>query len=769
MNDRPEHQETNPPPMLIPLSYEDGMFKPHGSVDLPPGTRVRLDIALSPSQEQLQEQPKPTVATPTPGGGGIARLRARLSTPLGQRGILGLLRYGDVLLLLLTTLAYTLTRFIGLEDFPIYFFCDEAIQPVLAQELIRNGFRGSDGLLFPTYFLNAEKWSLSLSVYIHLISVVLAGKSVFVTRATSVVVGILAPVAVALTLKLVFKARSWWIAPLVLAAIPAWFIHSRTAFETAMMVAFYACFLCTYLLYRVHSPHYLVAAVVFGAATFYSYTNGQGVMFVSGILLLLSDFPYHVRQVRQNPHLVAAAVFFAVVLAVPLIRFRLAHPGATSFHLGQVLDSYWFQPIPLSERLQTFVENYLHGLDPRFWFGDDSSDPERFRHRFKGMGHLPMIIAPFLAAGLGQCIWRFRSSPHRAILIAILAAPFASALAWIAVYRALAMVIPATLLAVLGFDMLLTLIARWRRAFLAVAGATTVFLLLFNGYMVYTALTAGPTWYENYGLTGTQYGARQVFGEAIPEVLADERRNTRINVSFSWANNPGIFIPFFLEPRQRQQVRLVKIENYLTSRQNMISNEIFVLPANEYEELDASEKLILQPPERIVSYPNGEPGFYFVQMRYADTIDDLLAADEEERNRVVETTVTLEGEPLTLRHSLIDMGNPQNIFDGDPETLMRGKVANPFVMEFVFPEPRTIATLALRVRAKRFTLTLTGTPAEGEETYSYTQNYEGLPLDPHIEYAFPDGPLTLEQLRVEIYNPRDGITSHIHVWEVEFE
>jgi hypothetical protein len=156
-------------------------------------------------------------------------------------------------------------------------------------------------------------------------------------------------------------------------------------------------------------------------------------------------------------------------------------------------------------------------------------------------------------------------------------------------------------------------------------------------------------------------------------------------------------------------------------------------------------------------------------MRYADTIDDLLAADEEERNRVVETTVTLEGEPLTLRHSLIDMGNPQNIFDGDPETLMRGKVANPFVMEFVFPEPRTIATLALRVRAKRFTLTLTGTPAEGEETYSYTQNYEGLPLDPHIEYAFPDGPLTLEQLRVEIYNPRDGITSHIHVWEVEFE
>ena len=35
-----------------------------------------------------------------------------------------------------------------------------------------------------------------------------------------------------------------------MAALPAWFLHSRTAFETVMMVGFYAVFVLAYLLYR---------------------------------------------------------------------------------------------------------------------------------------------------------------------------------------------------------------------------------------------------------------------------------------------------------------------------------------------------------------------------------------------------------------------------------------------------------------------------------------------------------------------------------------
>jgi hypothetical protein len=199
----------------------------------------------------------------------------------------------DIALLIFGLVVYGLTRFIGLDRFPIYFFSDEAIQQTLAEQLIRNHFRDSAGILLPTYLLNDDKWSNSLSVYAQVLGVALFGKSVLVARATSVIISMLGALAVTLTLKLIFDNRFWWAGTLVMAALPAWFLHSRTAFETVMMVSFYACFICAYLLYRYRSPRYLAPALIFGAATFYSYTNGQGVMLVSGVLLLCSDLRYH--------------------------------------------------------------------------------------------------------------------------------------------------------------------------------------------------------------------------------------------------------------------------------------------------------------------------------------------------------------------------------------------------------------------------------------------------------------------------------------------
>lgn len=69
-----------------------------------------------------------------------------------------------------------MTQFWQIARFPIYFFCDEAIQTVLAQDVLAHGLRDSAGRLLPPFFLNAEKWNLSLSVYLHLISLILFGK-----------------------------------------------------------------------------------------------------------------------------------------------------------------------------------------------------------------------------------------------------------------------------------------------------------------------------------------------------------------------------------------------------------------------------------------------------------------------------------------------------------------------------------------------------------------------------------------------------------------
>jgi hypothetical protein len=61
-------------------------------------------------------------------------------------------------------LLHLTTRFVGLEQFPITFFADEAAQTVIAAYLIEQGFQ-YEGELLPPYFLNVNKYSLSVTVY----------------------------------------------------------------------------------------------------------------------------------------------------------------------------------------------------------------------------------------------------------------------------------------------------------------------------------------------------------------------------------------------------------------------------------------------------------------------------------------------------------------------------------------------------------------------------------------------------------------------------
>lgn len=595
-----------PPAVGTGAIYQDGVLKPDTPLDLPEGTRVQL--YLPPQVVVVSPALPPPSPTPTrwslhgmPG--------AVLRAPLGQTGILASLRWLDMLVLAAGLLVYALMHLIGLTRFPIYFFCDEAIQANLASSLLKNGFRDSDGTFLPPYFLNLTQWNLSLSIYIHLISVALFGKSVFVTRATSAVVSMLAPIAVALTLKLVFHNRSWWLAPLVIAGLPAWFLHSRTAFETVMMVAFYACFLCSYMLYRYHSPRYLFVAALTGAATFYSYSNGQGVMFVSLLLLLFADLPYHIRQIREHPRMILLLLLFTLVLAVPLIRFQSLHPGETSRRFQESLHSYLFKPIPASEKWEQFQSNYLMGLDPRYWFIYNYKEADLERHLVKGQGHLPMIIAPFVFVGVALCLWRWRSSAHRTLLIAMLAAPFSSALVDIEIYRVLAMIVPATFVTVLGFDAILDAIwppqktpeettdhapPNWFAAPAAHASVVALYallLLLLNGRLLFVALHDGPTWYTNYTLGGMQYGAPQLFGEAVPDVLAHDPPDTHMMVSHTWANNPGAFTEFFLTPEQRPRVTLYDIEDLLVYKRDIRPNQLYVLTPYEYERAIQSGKL----------------------------------------------------------------------------------------------------------------------------------------------------------------------------------
>ncbi|MCL5961458.1 MAG: hypothetical protein M1358_19470 [Chloroflexi bacterium] len=92
-----------------------------------------------------------------------------------------------IILFILALGVYGLTRLLALDQFPIYFFSDEAVQTNLGLELVRRGFHDARGVFLPPFFPNGPYWNLSLTVYLQGIMASLFGSSIVVTRATSAI------------------------------------------------------------------------------------------------------------------------------------------------------------------------------------------------------------------------------------------------------------------------------------------------------------------------------------------------------------------------------------------------------------------------------------------------------------------------------------------------------------------------------------------------------------------------------------------------------
>jgi 4-amino-4-deoxy-L-arabinose transferase-like glycosyltransferase len=736
------------------------------TLDLSKGTRVRVAV------ESLTPAPKPSGIGASSGAKVIIESQGDDSEPIitlesatkrtpGRTRIrTAIQRYPyslEFTLFGLALLVYLATHLIGLTRFPIYFFSDEAVQTVTAAALTRDHFLAEGDIFLPTYFKNGPYYNLSVSVYLQVLPSLIFGKSVFVTRAVSVLMSLLAAVSIGLILRDIFKISYWWAGVSLLSIVPAWFLHSRTAFETVLFVSFYAACLYTYLLYRYRSPRYLYYAILFGALAFYSYSPGQVVIGVTGVLLLISDARYH----WQNRVAILSGLGLGLLLALPYLRFRINHPSAP-FEQLRILNSYWLQPLPIQEKLARFWSEYLYGLSPGYWFIPNQRDLPR--HLMKGYGHISLLFLPFAVLGLYLTIRGIKSSAFRVLLIALLAAPVGAALVQIGITRTLAFVIPATLLIALGMNQVLSWLERARlpRRFLAIG--LFIVLTTTNILMLRDVLTNAPTWYQDYGLGGLQYGAQQLFPEI--EAYLESNPGEKIILSPNWANGTDVVARFFLgDPLP---IKMGSIDGHLFQHLPLDSKTIFVMMPNEYQQAIESGKFKDAHIEKTLPYPNGEPGFYFTRLNYMDEIDLILERERQQRSILRSAVVELNGEPVQVKHSMLDMGEASHMFDGDPHTLGRTLEANPAEIELTFSEPRSISGLSVIIGSTEAEIRVQLFRSLDSEPIEYLETLRGTVEQPAVSLAFAETTLA-QAIRLEIRDLHQSEPGNVHIWEIIFQ
>jgi hypothetical protein len=804
------------------------------SMDLPEGESIRLTL------ESVGSGVTFTAGEKGEAGGLAAAAAARAPAWLGAtipaaRGFLSSVledaRASGRQLFTLALILYLLTRLIGLTNWPIYFFTDEAVQTNFAAELVDNDFVWDEGEVLPTFFENAGQYEMNFSVYVQVVPYLLFGKSVFVTRAVSALITLLAAAGVAWILRRIFRLPLWWSGVLLLSIIPVWFLHSRTAFEPGESIAFYALFLYFYMRYREDSPWMLLPALFFGALSAYTYSPSQVAVAATGALLLLSDIRYHWR----HKAVALAGLGMLILCSIPYLRFLYLHPDANERQLA-IVSSYWLNDIPFADKLRLFAQQYLSGLDPRYWYLADPPEGVQhdiMRHLMKGYGHLSLWSLPFAAAGIVLCLFNIGRSRFRTVLIALLAAPTGGAIAQITITRTLIMVIPASLLTALGISWLLALFERaedppqpefllqwkerlsrwlaalpalretlaalparsgagaflsgWRERIVRIAAASPgpariprafLALALFavlgsaNVYMLWDSLANGPTWYDNYELYGMQYGGQQLAAALVE--YQNLHPDAQLIVTSAWANGTDEIYRFFLPEENLREIRTGSVLQYIQEFIPISPRDVFVMTAGEYSIAVSSGRFAEVNVEQTLPYPDGRDGFYFARLAYVADIQEIIAAEKAELAKPVTEDITLyadpgsAGETIRVVHSRFDMGYLSAAFDGKPYSLMRTESANPMALDLYFPQPHRLTQITVRVGGAPTLVKAFLYPSGGGDPQVFSAEVERASDYRNVTILLPT-PVETDHLRLEIETVGEGEPTHVHVYEIRLE
>jgi hypothetical protein len=213
------------------------------------------------------------------------------------------------------------------------------------------------------------------------------------------------------------------------------------------------------------------------------------------------------------------------------------------------------------------------------------------------------------------------------------------------------------------------------------------------------------------------------------------------------------------------------IRGHINEKLPLDDSMVFVITPDDYKQVFENPKFSNLTVEKIVPYPDGSPGFYFVRLQYSENIDNLLAADAASRRVLQESYLTLANDQVKLRYSTLD-GETQDIFiatlfDGDPLTFAKTAEANPFVVEITYPSPHVINGFSIITGSANVSISLTGYAHEGAEAVTYTFRGQGSIRNPELTFDLP-APFTAQILRIDVLDVNHKEPTFVHIWEITF-
>ena len=672
----------------------------------------------------------------------------------------------EIVLLCASLIVYAAVRIIGLEQFPIFFFCDEAWFGNKVEELLRSSLRDSSGSLLPIFFEKAPgRWFPQISTYFYFPSVLLFGKSIEVIRATSAPFATAAALCLALTCLRVFRLKCWWLVVLLFSAGPFWLMHSRTAFEPIFEVIFFCAALLFYGEYRLGRVWALPWAVLSCAFVAYSHFAGTIVVIAFTALLLISDLAYHLK----NKKVVLMTFLLGMFLALPLIFFELKNSSAVTQHLANVSSPWARDKSSFVADLPQALARFVETLNPGYWFSRQNRD-DLIRHRWRDRGHISQWMAPLFLMGLVATITRWRRPEYRMLLIATISSCAPVLLVEVGAFRVICYLVSAAIYCAIGAEIVVDLCSHVISRVRIVLCCFAV-LVGWNFFLLVEALTGASVWYKDYQLYGMQWGALQLLGDTglVQQALA-RSESGRVFVTPNWANGADTLVNFFLEPQKRQRVVVQGMADFTFKKQDIGIDDLALMLESEYKNLLDSGKFKRINTRETLNCPDGKVCYRLASLEYIDDIGSVFERENEQRKLLRDTSLTIGDEVWRLKYSMIDLGSLGDLFDHNPNSLVRGYEANPFQLEIEFPTAKLLDGVRLGTNLSDFMVSVSVDEFDSFEKHEYfTTTPIPSSVDQEYEINFADRSLRVRKIHLSILERQGAEPAHIHIRGIEFK